>query len=118
MDPPLAADLPIGGGGSFWVLQPVLCVVKVVKKPHQAPDTCSAGSQLQTLVEANQAITEEPGIFATDETAVKAGQCGAICKRGAKLCVCRKEPMGHIHKDGTRPTQAELDAYRARNEET
>ena len=36
LDPPLAADLPIGGGGSFWVLQPVLCVVKVVKKPHQA----------------------------------------------------------------------------------
>ena len=57
---------------------------------------------------------EEPCVFATDETAVKAGQCGAICKRGAKLCVCRKDPMGHVHKDSIRPTQAELDVYKAR----
>ena len=58
---------------------------------------------------------EEPRVFATDETAIKAGQCGAIYRKGAKLCVCRKDPMGHVHKDSTRPTQAELDVYRARS---
>ena len=90
-----------------------VCIAKVMGKPHQARHG-SAGAQLETLVEADHAIMEEPRVFATDDTAVKLGQCGAICKRGARLCVCRKDPMGHVHKDSTRPTQAELDVHWAR----
>ena len=56
---------------------------------------------------------EELCVF-VDETAVNSSQCGAIYKRGTKLCVCRKDPMGHVHKDSTRPTQAELDVYFAK----
>jgi hypothetical protein len=36
-------------------------------------------------------------------------------KRGNKLAICHKAPTcHHIHKDSTRPTQVELDAFKVR----
>lgn len=57
-------------------------------------------------------LAMEPGVCATDEMAIQQGLCGTIYKRGNSLVVCRKTPLGHVHKDNTRPTQAELDGYR------
>jgi len=57
-------------------------------------------------------LAMEPGVCATDDMAIQQGVCGTIYKRGNRLVVCRKDPVGHVHKDNTRPTQAELDEYR------
>lgn len=60
-----------------------------------------------------QAPSVSAGVCATDDAAVRLGQCGTIYKRGSRIVVCRKDPTGHSHTDSTRPTQVELDGFKA-----